>query len=124
MVREEAVEDKARALARNIGAFLVVGGGVALLYLAYALVQVVTNPAKSPLVEWLVSGIGEGTFVLNGHMGEQTFEIQSSEHLQYIALAILGLIMVSILVKVVKALISGGIKLITFSGSAEKINTD
>ena len=124
MIREESVEDKARAIARNIGAFLVVGGAVALLYLAYAVVQVVTNPMESPLVEWLVSGIGEGTFVLNGHMGEQTFEIQSSEHLQYIAMAILGLIMVSILARVVRALISGGIKLITFSGSADKNKTD
>ena len=124
MIREESVEEKARAIARNIGAFLVVGGAVALLYLAYAVVQVVANPAESPLVEWLVSGIGEGTFVLNGHMGEQTFEIQSSVHLQYIAMAILGLIMVSILAKVVSILISGGIKLITFSGSADKNKTD
>lgn len=124
MIREESIEDKARAMARNIGAVLVVGGAVALLYLAYTLIQVVTNPTESPLVEWFVLGIREGTFVLNGHVGEQTFEIQSSEHLQYIATAILGLIMVSILVKVVSALISGGIKLITFSGSTETSKAD
>ena len=120
MIKEESVVENARAIARNIGALLVVGGAGALLYLAYAVLQVVTNPAESPLVQWFVSGIGEGTFMLNGHMGKQTFEVQSSEHLQYLAMAIIGLIMVSILAKVVSALITGGIKLIIFSGSDEK----
>ena len=62
MIIENSAEDKARSIARAIGAFLVVGGAIALLYLAYAVVQVVANPADSPLVQWLVSGVGEGTF--------------------------------------------------------------
>ena len=123
IVEEKSVEDKARAMARNMGAVLVVGGAAALLYLAYAVVQVVTNPAESPLVQWIISGVGESTLVVNGHVGEQTFAIQSSDQLQYIALAILGLIMISILARVVSTLISGGIKLITFSGSTDKNHT-
>ena len=117
MIEEQSVEDQARAMARYMGAFLVVGGAAGLLYLAYALIQVVTDPAESPLLQWLVSGIAESTLVVNGHVGEQSFAIQSSEQLQYIGLAIIGLIMISILARVISTLISGGIKLITFSGS-------
>lgn len=119
MIREESVEEKARAMARNMGAVLVVGGAAALLYLAYAVLQLVTNPAESPLVKWIISGVGESTLVVNGHAGAQTFAIQASDQLQYIALAIIGLIMVGILARVVSTLISGGIKLITFSGSPD-----
>ncbi len=63
-----------------------------------------------------IKTIDGNDLIFNGHVNEKDFELRASEIVQYLFLGAIGLIMISILTTIVNTLISGGVKLILFSG--------
>ncbi|MCU7924260.1 MAG: hypothetical protein KZQ88_16345 [Candidatus Thiodiazotropha sp. (ex Dulcina madagascariensis)] len=96
---------------------IIVGAGT-LLYLAYISVQIIQAPAEVELVKWLISSTEKSGLIVSGVINEKAFEIQFSDAMQYLFLGLVGLTLVSILVSVTNAFISGGIKLVLFTGQS------
>lgn len=117
MITENEAIEQMRKPILWLGMGLVATGAGALLFIAYIVIQVIRNPAESGLVTWLVETIGSETFFVSGQVNENTFDIQTSVVFQYLFYGIIALILVGILSSVVNGLITGGIKLITFSGT-------
>jgi energy-coupling factor transporter transmembrane protein EcfT len=119
-------KEKAISIAKPIlfftGIGLVISGSVVLIYLATVAVNIIENPESVELVNWVLSKAKESTLVASGHLNENSFEVQFGDTLQFLFLGIIGLVMVSILVTLVSALVSGGVRLLLAS-QAEIITT-
>jgi disulfide bond formation protein DsbB len=107
-----------------LGLTLIILGSVSLIYLAITTVEILQNPSQVELVKWLKSSVEESDLLVHGKFGNHNFEIEASEAVQYLFLGIIGLTMISILISVINAFISGGIKLVTFSQSTPKAAQD
>lgn len=92
---------------------LIVGvGGFLLLYLGIMVFQVINNPEKVKIVEFVLRHIQIDDKAIFGSINHKPVEIYLSKSLKTILFVFSGVLMFWALAGVVKALISGGIKII------------
>jgi hypothetical protein len=96
------------ALLLICGAVLLITGMITLLYAAVTVYQVMHNPADVPFVQMLQQKITLTDIGVSGHSGDRDFEIKSSEPVRYILFFWLGLLSLSIMVKIFSSLIAMG----------------
>ena len=111
-----SVAEKIRSATFWIGFLLIIIGVVALLGLAMVAVEIVNNPEGVQLIQWLVEKAGESELFLRGHFDQVQFEIEASPVLQYIALGLIGLLLINIFAAIGRSLIMFGAQLIQFAG--------
>ncbi|MDH5180628.1 MAG: hypothetical protein OEZ39_19345 [Gammaproteobacteria bacterium] len=117
---QTSITDHIRTATFYTGLGLVVVGVICLLYLIVTLIQIINAPDQSGLVQWLVRAVSEKDLVLSGHAAEAKFELHASETLQYFFFGIIGFIMIRILISIVNAFITGGIRLIMLANPERK----
>lgn len=117
MNEQNAIINQARSFALWTGIVLIGLGTVSLFYLAMMVIDMIKAPDETMLIKWIITEVGKSDLIVSGFFSDLPFEMRSSDALQYIALGILGLIMVSILASIANNLISGGISLVTFAGT-------
>lgn len=117
---DSRIPEEIRGPVFYLGLALVLFGAMALIYLAISVVQILKAPAESSIVQWTLEKVAESEVILNGHIGEKTFEFHATEPFQYLFLCVLGLMVVSLLSAIFSALLKGGIELIRFSRKEDK----
>jgi hypothetical protein len=98
-----------------LGVALVICGALSLIYIAVMVLQLIQSPEESKFVTWVGINFKDTVMLLTGHIDETQIEISGNDKLQFFLLSILGLIALSILAGVVKALLGTGIELIKFT---------
>jgi hypothetical protein len=92
---------------------LVVGvGGFLLLYLGIMVFQVINNPEKVKIVEFVLRHIQIDDKAIFGSLNHKPFEIYFSRSFRTVLFVLSGVFMIWVLAGIVKALISGGVKII------------
>ncbi len=94
------------------GVLIVAVGGFLLLYLGIMVFQVIHNPEKVKVVEFVLRHIQIDDKAIFGSIGNKPVEIYLSRELKAVFFVFLGVLMFSALAGIVKALISGGVKII------------
>lgn len=121
MYTEQEVQNRIRGPSFWIGAVLVGAGAIMLVIMTMSVLQIIQAPADSALVNWLITKVSNKELIFSGYIDNKSFEIRMSEVVQYLFFGLIGLVMISILTSIVNSLISGGIKLIMFSGWGENM---
>ena len=92
---------------------LIVGvGGFLLLYLGIMVFQVINNPEKVKIVEFVLRHIQIDDKAIFGSLNHKPFEIYFSKSFRTVLFVLSGVFMIWVLAGIVKALISGGVKII------------
>jgi hypothetical protein len=92
---------------------LVVGvGGFLLLYLGIMVFQVINNPEKVKIVEFVLRHIQIDDKAIFGSLNHKPFEIYFSKSFRTVLFVLSSVFMIWVLAGIVKALISGGVKII------------
>ena len=92
---------------------LIVGvGGFLLLYLGVMVFQVINNPEKVKIVEFVLRHIQIDDKAIFGSLNHKPFEIYFSKSFRTVLFVLSGVFMIWVLAGIVKALISGGVKII------------
>ena len=113
MIRDDqSVIGNARIPIIWLGTVMIFIGIGLLIYLGMSVLQVVEDPTRAELVRMVLSSIQNNGMLLSGEINNNSFVINASDALQYVFLGILGLMMISILVKIVISIISGGVNLV------------
>ncbi len=94
------------------GVLIVAVGGFLLLYLGIMVFQVINNPEKVKVVEFVLRHIQIDDKAIYGSLGNKPVEIYLSKELRAVFFVFLGILMFWALAGIVKALISGGVKII------------
>jgi len=102
------------------GMILVGIGAMTLLLITISVVQIIRNPSKSDLVQWLDKTLEGQHAVLSGNFDGSTFEIQASEAFQYIFLCLVGLIILRLMTSIFMAFIKSGTALMAQANEKKK----
>jgi hypothetical protein len=94
------------------GVLIVCVGGFLLLYLGIMVFQVIHNPEKVKIVEFALRHIQIDDQAIFGSINHKPIEIYLSKSLKTILFVLSGVLMFWALAGIVKALISGGVKII------------
>ena len=94
------------------GILIVAFGGFLLLYLGIVVYQVINNPEKVKIVEFVLRQVQIDDKAIFGSINNKPVEIYLSKELRTVFFVFLGVLMFSALAGIVKALISGGVKII------------
>lgn len=113
MIRDDqGVAGNARTPILWLGTVMIFIGIGLLIYLGMSVIQVLEDPTRAELVRMVLSSIQNNGMLVSGEINNKTFVIKGSDGLQYFFLGILGLMMISILVRIVISVISGGVNLV------------
>lgn len=107
-----------------IGVALIISGALSLLYIAFMVIQLIQSPEESKLIAWIGINFRDSVMLFSGQINEVPIEFRGNDKLQFLLLSILGLIAISILAGVLKALIMAGIELLKFSKNDIKTPQD
>ncbi len=94
------------------GVLIVAVGGFLLLYFGIMVFQVVHDPEKVKIIEFVLHHVQTDDKAIYGTLNNKPVEIYLSKSLRTVLFAFLGILVFSALAGIVKALISGGIKII------------
>ena len=94
------------------GVLIIAVGGFLLLYLGIVVYQVINNPEKVKIVEFVLRQVQIDDKAIFGSINNKPVEIYLSKELRTVIYVFLGVLMFSALAGIVKALISGGVKII------------
>jgi len=108
---EQILESVRRPLVL-FGVLIVGVGGFLLLYLGFMVFQVINNPEKVKIVEFVLRHIQIDDKAIFGSLNHKPFEIYFSKSFRTVLFVLSGVFMIWVLAGIVKALISGGIKII------------
>ena len=108
---EQILESVRRPLVL-FGVLIVGVGGFLLLYLGVMVFQVINNPEKVKIVEFVLRHIQIDDKAIFGSLNHKPFEIYFSKSFRTVLFVLSGVFMIWVLAGIVKALISGGIKII------------
>jgi uncharacterized membrane protein YgdD (TMEM256/DUF423 family) len=106
-----------KTLAYWLGVALVIGSALSLIYIAIMVIQLIQSPEESKLIVWIGVNFKDSIMLFSGQINEVPIEFRGNDKLQFLLLSILGLIAITILGGVLKALLMAGIELIKFSKS-------
>lgn len=124
MSDQQSIINQAKTISMWAGIILIGLGTVALFYLAMMTLDMIKAPEETELIKWIINEISRSDLVVSGFFGDLPFEIRSSDALQYIALAILGLFILGLLSSIANSLIVGGVSLVKFAGEAVNTGPD
>ncbi len=96
----------------GFGVLIVAVEGFLLLYFGVMVFQIIHDPEKVKIVEFVLHHVQIGDKAIYGTLNNRPVEIYLSKSLRTVLFAFLGILMFSALAGIVKALISGGIKII------------
>ena len=108
---EQILESVRRPLVL-FGVLIVGVGGFLLLYLGVMVFQVINNPEKVKIVEFVLRHIQIDDKAIFGSLNHKPFEVYFSKSFRTVLFVLSGVFMIWVLAGIVKALISGGIKII------------
>ena len=97
------------------GVVLVVFGGIILFYLGYLVLQVINDPEKLRIGQYILEQFKAGDLAFYGNLEEKRFTIHLSEPLKTVIFLFVGALVLWVLARIVQSLISGGIKMISVS---------
>ena len=106
-----------KTLSYWLGVALVIGSALSLIYIAIMVIQLIQSPEESKLIVWIGVNFKDSIMLFSGQINEVPIEFRGNDKLQFLLLSILGLIAITILGGVLKALLMAGIELIKFSKS-------
>ncbi len=94
------------------GVLIVAVGGFLLLYLGIIVFQIINDPERVKIVEFVLRHVQTDDKAIFGTIGNRPFEIYLSKSLRTVLFVFLGVLVFWALAGIVKALISGGVKII------------
>jgi hypothetical protein len=97
------------------GVLLVVFGGVILFYLGYLALQVITDPEKVRVAEYILEQFEAGDLALYGNLEDKRYTIHLAEPLKIAIFLFIGALIVWVVARIVLSLISGGIQMLSFA---------
>ena len=97
------------------GVLLVVFGGIILFYLGYLVLQVINDPEKLRIGQYILEQFKAGDPAFYGNLEEKRFTIHLSEPMKTVIFLFVGALVLWVLARIVQSLISGGIKMISVS---------
>jgi len=112
---EQRVDDIIRKSVLIFGVLLVFFGGVILFYIGYLILQVINDPEGVRLVGYILGKFKTGDLALYGNLEEKRFAIHLAEPVKAAMFLFIGVLIVWVLARIVQSLISGGIKMLSFS---------
>lgn len=115
------LEENPRKLLLWFGYTFIAAGSVALVYLAILSYQIINNPSEVELVKWLLASTQNSDYMLKGSINHNSFQFETSDVMLFLFLGIIGLTLVRILISIVSALISAGIKLAIFGQQGAEV---
>lgn len=118
------MEERSDAFVRKFvlvfGVILVVFGGIILFYLGYLVLQVINDPEKLRIGQYILEQFQSGDLAFYGNLEEKRFTVHLSEPLKTAIFLFVGVLVVWVLARIVQSLIAGGIKMITASMGRSK----
>jgi hypothetical protein len=112
---EERSDIFARKFLLVFGVILVVFGGIILFYLGYLVLQVINDPEKLRIGQYILEQFKAGDLAFYGNLEEKRFTVHLAEPLKTAIFLFVGVLVVWVLARIVLALVSGGIKMISLS---------
>ena len=113
------MEERSDIFAKNFllifGVILVVFGGIILFYLGYLVLQVINDPEKLRIGQYILEQFKAGDLAFYGNLEEKRFTVHLAEPLKTAIFLFVGVLVLWVLARIVQSLISGGIKMITAS---------
>ena len=97
------------------GVVLVVFGGIILFYLGYLVLQVINDPEKLRIGQYILEQFKAGDLAFYGNLEEKRFTVHLSEPMKTVIFLFVGALVLWVLARIVLALVSGGIKMISVS---------
>ena len=97
------------------GVILVVFGRIILFYLGYLVLQVINDPEKLRIGQYILEQFKAGDLAFYGNLEEKRFTIHLSEPMKTVIFLFVGALVLWVLARIVQSLISGGIKMISVS---------
>ena len=97
------------------GVILVVFGGIILFYIGYLVLQVINDPEKLRIGQYILEQFKAGDLAFYGDLEEKRFTVHLSEPLKTVIFLFVGALVLWVLARIVQSLISGGIKMISLS---------
>lgn len=119
MMRREETEEPFDPQ-QYVGMVLVGIGSLALLYVVISVIQIIRNPDDAGLVTWVMKTVGGKDAVFGGVIGEEKFEFHASEALQYMFLAIVGLIVLRLVTAIFMTFIKEGTALMVLANQRQQ----
>lgn len=96
----------------GIGVCLLVVGGLLLLWFGLLVQEIVRSPEEVQLIQYVAAHIGTETPVVAGRLGGEDFRLEFSETFRSFGFFFLGLLALSILSGIVKALVIAGVDIL------------
>jgi hypothetical protein len=113
------MEERSDAFVRKFvlffGVLLVVFGGIILCYLGYLVLQVINDPEKLRIGQYILEQFKAGDLAFYGNLEEKRFTVHLAEPLKVATFLFVGVLVVWVLARIVLSLVSGGIKMISLS---------
>jgi len=94
---------------------LVAFGGIILFYLGWLVLQVINDPEEVRIVEHILEKFKTTDLAFYGNLEEKRFTIHLAEPLKTAIFLFVGVLIFWVLARIVQSLISGGIKMLSFS---------
>jgi len=95
-----------------LGVCLLVAGALLLLWFGLLVQKILMTPGEVQLIEYVAAHIGPDEPLLSGVVAGESFRVKISETGRTFGFFLLGLIALSILAGIVKALVVGGVEII------------
>jgi hypothetical protein len=112
---EERSDTFVRKFVLVFGVVLVVFGGIILFYLGYLVLQVINDPEKLRIGQYILEQFKAGDLAFYGNLEEKRFTVHLAEPLKTAIFLFVGVLVVWVLARIVLSLVSGGIKMISVS---------
>jgi hypothetical protein len=112
---EERSDTFVRKFVLVFGVILVVFGGIILFYLGYLVLQVINDPEKLRIGQYILEQFKTGDLAFYGNLEEKRFTVHLAEPLKTAIFLFVGVLVLWVLARIVQSLISGGIKMISVS---------
>jgi hypothetical protein len=108
----EAPNHALRNLLVALGCCLLVAGAVLLLWFGQVVYQIVTEPEKVRIIQYIMEHVSTEGPIITGSAAESSFEVTLSDSAKAFGFFFLGVLALGVLAGIVKALLSGGVEVI------------
>jgi hypothetical protein len=117
---EQQSDNIIRKFVLILGVVLVVFGGIILFYIGYLVFQVINDPEEVRIGQYILEQFKAGDLAFYGNLEEKRFTVHLAEPLKTAIFLFVGVVIIWVLARIVQSLISGGIKMISFSMGRSK----
>ena len=104
-----------------VGVGLILVSVVALLYLAWVVLQVFRNPEEVQLIQFLTEKIEGTDHAISGSLGDQQFDVRLGDPIKHLLFLFMGAVILSIVASIFRGIIRAGIELIRFGSGGDDL---